>query len=205
MAATTACTKSEQQPAATTATGLLEGSLVEALGPLNVGRRIFRNTTDDHARRFHGACDCRGPTLLIAKSSNGFVFGAYTAQDWDGTVQGWVPDTTGTNFLFSWKRPGTEYPEGLVKFPIFDRTHGTYSRFDHGPLFGSSGSGHDLWFPMDCFTHSTAYCKLFCSYRLPNPVPKAFEPIRETVDVDWWMGGSHPFTLTEYEVYLVSP
>ncbi|KAH3723380.1 hypothetical protein Pelo_17917 [Pelomyxa schiedti] len=195
MAATTECARSEQP------TPLLEGSLVEALG-LNVGKRIFRNTTDVHGKRFHGACDRRGSTLVIAKSCNGFIFGGYNAQDWDGSVQTWVSDPTGTNFLFSWKRPGTAYPEGLVKFPIFDKPHCTYCRYDHGPLFGQ---GHDLWFPETCFTKPTASSTLFGSYGLPNPVPEAFNPVRETLEVDCWLGGSKPFTLTEYEVYLVSP
>ena len=36
------------------------------------------------ARSFHDYCDDKGPTLVIIKSSGGWIFGGYTTQSWSG-------------------------------------------------------------------------------------------------------------------------
>ncbi|KAH3732202.1 hypothetical protein Pelo_16968 [Pelomyxa schiedti] len=190
MAATTEC---NEKPLL-----VQERGLVEALG-LNVGKRVFRNVSDNHARKYILPVDKNHKT----QSVNGFVFGGYTAQDWDGSLSSYVADTTGTNFLFSWKRPGTSFVEGLVKFPIVpspEKAKATYSRYDHGPCFGA---GNDLWIAHNCFSSPSASSILLSSYGLPHPVPQEFDTIRDTLDVDSWLGGAPKFQLTEYEVYIV--
>ena len=37
------------------------------------------------AKSFHECCDDKGPTLIIIKSSGGWIFGGYTTQSWSGT------------------------------------------------------------------------------------------------------------------------
>ena len=34
------------------------------------------------AKSFHNYCDDKGPTLVIVKSSRGWIFGGYTTQSW---------------------------------------------------------------------------------------------------------------------------
>ena len=36
------------------------------------------------AKSFHEYCDDKGPTLVIIKSSEGWIFGGYTTQSWSG-------------------------------------------------------------------------------------------------------------------------
>ena len=36
------------------------------------------------AKSFHEYCDDKGPTLVIIKSSGGWIFGGYTAKSWGG-------------------------------------------------------------------------------------------------------------------------
>ena len=36
------------------------------------------------ARSFHECCDDEGPTLIVIKSSEGWIFGGYTTQSWNG-------------------------------------------------------------------------------------------------------------------------
>ena len=37
------------------------------------------------AKSFHQCCDDKGPTLVIIKSSGGWIFGGYTTQSWSGS------------------------------------------------------------------------------------------------------------------------
>ena len=36
------------------------------------------------AKSFHECCDDKGPTLIVIKSSGGWIFGGYTTQSWSG-------------------------------------------------------------------------------------------------------------------------
>ncbi len=36
------------------------------------------------AKSFHQHCDDKGPTLIIAKSAKGWIYGGYTTQSWSG-------------------------------------------------------------------------------------------------------------------------
>ncbi|KAH3723381.1 hypothetical protein Pelo_17918 [Pelomyxa schiedti] len=150
----------------------------------------FRATSDNHPRNFHGACDQMGPTLVIAKS-------------WDGDVGGYMADPSETCFLFSWKRPGTGFEEGLVKFPLLscDKGRAIVSQYNYGPCFGN---GHDLYLGHDCFSQPAVHSTLLTTYGLPHPIPEAFDSIRTTMEVSTWLGGALHFSLTEYEVYLVT-
>ena len=47
-------------------------------------RLIYRASEHGYtARSFHNYCDNRGPTLIIIKSSGGWIFGGYTTQSWE--------------------------------------------------------------------------------------------------------------------------
>ena len=46
---------------------------------------IYRASEHDYtSESFHRHCDDRGPTLVVIKSSGGWIFGGYTTQSWSG-------------------------------------------------------------------------------------------------------------------------
>ncbi len=46
---------------------------------------LYRASDDEYSgRSFHEFCDDKGPTLVIIKSSGGWIFGGYTTQSWSG-------------------------------------------------------------------------------------------------------------------------
>ena len=46
---------------------------------------LYRATDDEYSgRSFHEFCDDKGPTLVVIKSSEGWIFGGYTTQSWSG-------------------------------------------------------------------------------------------------------------------------
>ena len=48
-------------------------------------RLIYRASEHEYkAESFHEYCDDKGPTLVIIKSSGGWIFGGYTTQSWSG-------------------------------------------------------------------------------------------------------------------------
>ena len=48
---------------------------------------IYRASEHDYsAKSFHDYCDNKGPTLIVIKSSGGWIFGGYTTQSWGGSI-----------------------------------------------------------------------------------------------------------------------
>ena len=48
-------------------------------------RLLFRASEHEYsAKSFHDYCDNKGPTLIVIKSSEGWIFGGYTTQSWSG-------------------------------------------------------------------------------------------------------------------------
>ncbi len=46
---------------------------------------IYRTSEHGYtAQSFHEYCDNKGPTLIVIKSSGGWIFGGYTTQSWNG-------------------------------------------------------------------------------------------------------------------------
>ena len=48
-------------------------------------RLLYRASENDYTgESFHHYCDDKGPTLVVIKSSGGWIFGGYTTQSWSG-------------------------------------------------------------------------------------------------------------------------
>ncbi|XP_026861271.2 interferon-induced protein 44-like [Electrophorus electricus] len=92
---------------------------------------------------FHQRCDRQGPTVVVAYSYSGYVFGGYTSKDYAQTGQ-YIDDEKA--FLFSLQDPT----------PVWFRVmtaHGARARLDDasGPRFGD-----DMWF---CYNNcAQVYC-----------------------------------------------
>ena len=62
-----------------------DSSLREWLGSDYQWRLIYRSSEHGYTgKSFHEYCDDKGPTLIIIKSSEGWIFGGYTTQSWSG-------------------------------------------------------------------------------------------------------------------------
>jgi hypothetical protein len=97
---------------------------------------LWRGSRDGfRVGKFHSLCDGKPNTLLIVKSTQGYIFGRYTAVPWSsGKI--WKADNTA--FLYSLTNP-TNLPS---KMPI--KTPGT-NAVCHSPLNGPCfGTGIDL-------------------------------------------------------------
>ena len=61
-----------------------DGKLKEWVGNYN-WKLLYRSSEHDYtAESFHECCDNKGPTLIVIKSSGGWIFGGYTTQSWSG-------------------------------------------------------------------------------------------------------------------------
>ncbi len=59
--------------------------LKEWLGDVKDMRLIYRASEHEFTTKsFHEYCDDQGPTLIVIKSSEGWIFGGYTTQSWGG-------------------------------------------------------------------------------------------------------------------------
>ena len=60
---------------------------------------IYKKSRDGNTYNiFHNLCDNKGKTLILIKSSEGFIIGGYTPLDWNSN-SGWKNDSE--TFLFS--------------------------------------------------------------------------------------------------------
>ena len=57
--------------------------LREWLGNDYKWKLLYRSSEHEYtAESFHKYCDDKGPTLVVIKSSGGWIFGGYTTQSW---------------------------------------------------------------------------------------------------------------------------
>ena len=62
-----------------------DNKLKEWLGSDNNMKLRYRASEHGYsAKSFHEYCDNQGPTLIVIKSSEGWIFGGYTTQSWSG-------------------------------------------------------------------------------------------------------------------------
>ena len=62
-----------------------DAKLREWIGNGYKRRLIYRASEHEYtASSFHECCDDKGPTLIVIKSSGGWLFGGYTTQSWSG-------------------------------------------------------------------------------------------------------------------------
>ncbi len=63
-----------------------DGYLREWLGDDYKWKMIYRASEHGYTTRsFHECCNhVQGPTLIVIKSTNGYIFGGYTTQSWSG-------------------------------------------------------------------------------------------------------------------------
>ncbi len=64
-----------------------DAKLREWLGDDYKWKLIYRSSEHGYTvESFHKYCDDKGPTLIVIKSSGGWIFGGYTTQSWSGSI-----------------------------------------------------------------------------------------------------------------------
>ena len=62
-----------------------DSKLREWLGNDYKWKLIYRSSEHGYTgESFHEYCDNKGPTLIVLKSSGGWIFGGYTTKSWSG-------------------------------------------------------------------------------------------------------------------------
>ncbi len=65
-----------------------DDKLREWLGDYYKWKLLYRASEHEYtAKSFHEYCDNKGPTLIVIKSSEGWIFGGYTTESWNGKDQ----------------------------------------------------------------------------------------------------------------------
>lgn len=142
---------------------------------------LYRGSRDGFsAASFHSQCNNKGPTLVLIKSTEGFLFGGYAPISW--TSRGdYAPDNK--TFIFTLLNPHNIEP---TKFANSD----FYSIYDHssqGPIFGR---GHDI----HVFDNCNSCC---CSCYFPHSFSDT-TGIGQNIFVN-----SSQFLVAEIEIYSV--
>jgi hypothetical protein len=137
-------------------------------------------TTDD----FHRCCDNRGPTLVVVRCSDGFVFGGYAAASWNSSCS-WIQSPGNASFLFTLKNPHNIPP---TRYNCKNPQRELYGVSNLGPIFGR---GHDLLIYHNACINLNSYCHLGTTYN------------DTTGRGDKTFTGNQNFKVGEYEVFAV--
>ena len=150
---------------------------------------LFRASRDGWtAQAFHQKCDGKGPTVVVAKSQGGHLFGGYTEVPWDSSGQ---YKSCQQSFLFRLASPDNSTQPS--KHQIF-QTHqyGIYCDASYGPTFGGN---HDLCIQQSG-SSAVVNCNIGHTYN-PNssaPAGGSFSYLAEA---------QSNVALTDYEVFVV--
>jgi len=120
-------------------------------------KKLYQGTKDGWSgSKFHSLCDGKGPTVVLVKLTNKFVFGAYTKEHW-GSGGGLRRDDSA--FIFRLSDGSTNNP---LKCSIRNPDH-AICWFNSGLQFGSN---NDLCINLDSRSGSHSY--LGQTYALPS-------------------------------------
>ena len=104
---------------------------------------LYRTSRDgEEYSTFHKLCDNQGPTIVLAKLTDGNILGSYTPLDWETKTLGWKSDPN--MFVFSL----TENQKAMKKQSSYN--YGIYCHQNYGPEsnFLAFQSNHKMKEPM---------------------------------------------------------
>eukprot|EP00300_Choanocystis_sp_HF-7_P021624 c20806_g1_i8.p1 GENE.c20806_g1_i8~~c20806_g1_i8.p1 ORF type:complete len:259 (-),score=57.42 c20806_g1_i8:46-822(-) len=105
-------------------------------------RLLYRSSRDGMtAKAFHEKCDNAGPTLVVIRDSQGYVFGGYSTKSWASPPSGgeWVSQGSNEVFLFSLKGPQNGDKPAMFRPNQNPCSNATYNDAKYGLSF------NDLW------------------------------------------------------------
>ncbi|EFA85392.1 hypothetical protein PPL_02395 [Heterostelium album PN500] len=138
---------------------------------------LYKGSRDGFgAKKFHTACDGKGPTVTIIKTTAGDIFGGYSNDSWrsDSTYFG-----DNSCFLFS-IRNGQP-----IKFEAVGSTNNVYGIAGSGPIFGE---GNDIHISDQCNSNHSSYQR-----------PKSYKD-----PTGQGLASSEYFTISEIEIFSLS-
>lgn len=149
---------------------------------------IYQATKDGFSSSsFHLKCNNQGPTMVVIKSNNGNIFGAYVPDSWI-SKNGYVYNNK--TCLFSLVNSDKK----LVKIPNTGPSAGTtYSYYDYSSYGPTFGGGHDLYICDASNVTRSSYSNLGHSFSLPGYT-------YGSTQIKDFLAGSYNFTTLEIEV-----
>ncbi len=132
---------------------------------------------------FHRCCDNRGPTLVVARCSNGFVFGGYAAAAWNSNG-GCFQSAANASFVFTLKNPHNIPP---TRYSCKNPANELYGHSNYGPTIG----GSDLLVADQANANNHSQCHLGYSYNDTTGLAERT-----------FTGNKH-FYVAEYEVFAL--
>jgi hypothetical protein len=100
---------------------------------------VYRASRDGwQAADFHRACDGRGPTVTLVRTTRGNLFGGHLNRPWHARRE-WIHDPGAS--LFALASPCCRDP---TRFDIADPACAACGDDRYGPVFGGKTGGNDL-------------------------------------------------------------
>jgi len=114
--------------------------IIEWIGkPSAILNLLYIATADEYtATEFHNKCDNKGPTVLLVKSMEGYVFGGYAAHSWDSSGK-YI--NCSSSFLFTLTNP-SKIPPTKYSVTYDGAANALRCLGNCGPIFGG---GYDLF------------------------------------------------------------
>lgn len=149
--------------------------------PDQLWKLIYKATRDGfEGKTFHRLCDNQGPTMVIIRSTGGYVFGGYASQSWNSNGS-YI--NAQDSFLFLLTNANGNQP---TKFICKKNSYALYGDESYGPTFGNN---HDLKISDCSNANNDSCCNLGGSY--PNTL--SLGPLTFT--------GENEFQITDIEVF----
>jgi len=143
---------------------------------------LYKATRDGFtASTFHELCDDKGSTMVIIKSSEGWLFGGFTSQSWKALAYKTDPKA----FLFTLTNPHSIPPSSFVVNNSL-RQYAILCNNAYGPIFGNAA---DIFIADNSNTNSHSYINF----------PKVY--LDTTYKGNLLFTGNQKLTTNEIEVY----
>ena len=157
---------------------------VEEYKPILRSKLIYRASVDGfHSSNFHQKCDNISNTVTIIRSNNGYVFGGFTTQTWEGSDTYKKDDNA---FIFSLINAENNPQKFLIK--TASNGSAIYCNSRYGPTFGG---GHDIYICSDP-NMSNNGSKFGTSYNYSGGNRQGY------------LTGSSSFVINEIEVFAIT-
>ena len=148
-------------------------------------RMLYRGSRENFsASKFHLYCDDKGPTIVLCKSKNGFIFGGYASKSWESPEK-FKSVEAAASFLFSLT---FRTKHEIYKNPL----HALYFDKSYGPIFGG---GHDLIIYDNASNTHNNYSSFGHTYQPPD--------LYGSETSKKYLAGSYKFEMQDYEVFTV--
>ena len=145
------------------------------------------------AQGFHAACDNKGPTVVVVKTTKGWIFGGAADKSWTSGAS-WAMSDSAFLFCVKCAGAGTGAVPSQLKLTGKSNQYGMYHDSLYGPTFGG---GSDLRIgTTPGGTSMKSFSRLAVSYTCPAG------QLRSTA-CDKYLTGSDTFAVADYKVFVI--